>query len=40
MERATKQVLARIDELARSVGLTLPPPIDVEFTVVPDGVVP
>jgi nucleotide-binding universal stress UspA family protein len=37
MERATKEVLEKIDALARSVGLTLPPPIDAEFVVVPEG---
>jgi hypothetical protein len=37
MERATKEVLEKIDALARSVGLTLPPPIDAEFAVVPEG---
>jgi hypothetical protein len=34
-ERATKAVLARIEELARRAGLpALPPPIDAEFAVV------
>jgi hypothetical protein len=34
---AIERVLARIDELARRAGLSLPPPIDGEFVVVDAG---
>jgi phage terminase small subunit len=38
---ATKEVLARIEELARRAGIPqLPPPIDAEFSVVPQGANP
>jgi hypothetical protein len=35
---ATTAVLARIDELARRAGIRdLPPLVDAEFTIVPEG---
>lgn len=38
---ATKEVIARIHELAQRAGLKeLPPPIDAEYSIVPEGAAP